>query len=114
MAATNGTLILRGQSGKTYSVDLYIPDAVDTSVTFNGSGLAAATSKEYWVAPEPCFIVDIVAVSTPTAVGAILTLDGAQYTNTCVRWANQLDSLATRPAHMIPVAPGVQLGAVQF
>lgn len=114
MAATNGTLILRGASGRTYSVDMYIPDAVATNVTFNGSGLAGAASNNYWSPPENCVITDIVAVATPTAVGAILTLDGAQYTNQCVRWANQQDTLATRPALNIPVIAGVQLGAVQF
>ena len=45
MAATNGTLYAIGKSGQTYSVDLAIPDAVATKVTFNASGLAATTSE---------------------------------------------------------------------
>lgn len=114
MAATNGTLVLLGASGKTYSVDMYIPDAVDTQVTFNGSGLAASTANTYWSVPEACVIIDVVAAGTPTAVGAILTLDGAQYSNECVRWANQQNSLATRPPFKIPVRAGVQLGMLQF
>lgn len=114
MAATNGTLILKGVSGKTYSVDLYIPDAVATQVTMNGSGLAASTSNAFWVPPEPCVIVDISAVGAPTAVGAIFQQDGADVTNQCIRWANQANSLATRPAFAIPIKAGVQLGMKQF
>jgi hypothetical protein len=114
MAATNGTMLLLGASGKTYSVDMYIPDAVATKVTFNGSGLAASTSEDYWSVPEPCRIIDISAVGAPTAVGAIFTLNGAQYSNECIRWANQANSLATRPPFSITIPAGAQLGMLQF
>lgn len=114
MAATNGTILLRGMSGKIYSVDMYIPDAVATQVTFNGSGLAASTSNAFWVPPENCYVIDISAVGAPTAVGAIFQQDGADITNECIRWANQANSLATRPAFKVPVKAGVQLGMKQF
>lgn len=114
MAVQNGTLIFKGVSGKTYSVDLYIPDAVATNTTFNGSGLAGSTSNNYWNTPEAGFIIDVSATGAPTAKGAIVTVDGAQKTNTCIRWANQLNSLATRPKLALPISGNVQLGMLQF
>lgn len=114
MAATAGTMILVGKSGKTYSVDLYIPDAVATQVTFNPSGLAASTSSTYWKAPEACVVVDIVAAGAPTAVGATFTLSNAAYTGQTIRWANQANSLATRAKLNVPIPAGEQVGLLQF
>lgn len=114
MAATAGTLLATGVSGKTYAIDLYVPDAVATQFTFNGSGLAASTSNNYIVFEESVVIKDIVLAAAPTAVGGILQRDGAQYANQCLRWNNQLDSVQQRPALNIPVKAGVQLGILQF
>ena len=114
MAATNATLLFKGNSGKVYSVDLYIPDAVATQVTFNASGLAASTSNAYWSVPEDGYVMDISAVGAPTAVGAIFQKDGADYFGECIRWANQANTLATRPPFLIPFRAGVQLGMKQF
>ena len=114
MAATNGTIILVGASGKTYSVDMYIPDAVATLVTFNPSGLAGATSSSYWKAPEQCTIIDIVAVGAPTAVGATFTLSNALFTGQTIRWANQSNALNNRAKLFVPVPAGEQVGMLQF
>jgi len=113
MAAQNGTFVFVGASGQTYTVDVYIPDAVATNLTFNSSGLAASTSPNYWKAPEPCTLVDI-SGAAPTAVGATITLSGALYTGKTFRWANQLATLSTRMKHRIPIPAGEQVGALQF
>ena len=76
MAAQAGTLVAVGKSGKTYSVDLYIPDAVATQLTFNPNGLAGTGSPTNWRAPEDVLIVDI-SGAAPTAVGFALQVDGA-------------------------------------
>lgn len=113
MAAQNGTFVFVGKSGQTYTVDVYIPDAVGTQLTFNPSGAAASTSPNYWKAPEPCVLVDI-SGAAPTATGACLTLSGALYTGKTFRWANQLATLSTRMKHNIPIPAGEQVGALQF
>jgi len=113
MAAQNGTFVFVGKSGQTYTVDVYIPDATGTQLTFNPSGIAASTSPTYWKAPEPCVLVDI-SGAAPTAVGATITLSGALYTGKTFRWANQLATLATRMRHNIPIPAGEQVGALQF
>ena len=114
MVAINATMLFKGNSGRVYSIDLQVPDAVATKVTFNGSGLAAATSSAYWSVPEDGFVMDISAAGAPTAVGAIFILDENQYSNQTIRWANQSNALNERPAHMTPVRKGVQLGLLQF
>lgn len=114
MAATNATFVFQGKSGQTYSVDTYVPDAVATVLTFNPAGLAASTSPNYWKAPEPCVLIDVIAVAAPSAVGATLTLSGALYTGKTIRWNNQLASLPNRVKLMIPIPAGEQVGALQF
>jgi len=114
MAATSGTMILKGSSGKTYSIDLYVPDAVATNVTFNPSGLAASTSSSYWKAPEACIVVDVIAAGAPTAVGATFTLSNAAYTGQTIRWANQANTLANRANLNVPIPAGEQVGLLQF
>lgn len=114
MAATNGTLIAVGKSGRTYGVDLYIPDAVSTLVTFNASGLAASTSPTTWRAPEDVVITDVVAVAAPTAVGATLTINQALANGGTVRWNNQLASLPNRAKLALAVRSGDFVGFTQF
>lgn len=114
MAAQNGTFVFVGvKSGQTYTVDVYIPDAVATKLTFNASGLAASTSNDYWKAPEDCVLVDI-SGAAPTAVGGTITLSGALYNGKTFRWANQLATLSTRMKHKIPIPAGEQVGCLQF
>lgn len=114
MAAQAGTMVFVGiKSGVTYTVDIYIPDATGTQLTFNPSGLAASTSVTYWKAPEDCYLVDI-SGAAPTAVGATITLTGALYTGKTFRWSNQLATLATRMKHKIFIPAGEQVGALQF
>lgn len=65
MAASNGTLVIAGNSGKVYSIDVYVPDATGTQLTFNPTGLAASTSPASLVVPENGVIVDYVQVAAP-------------------------------------------------
>lgn len=114
MAASNGTLIAVGRSGRTYSVDLYVPDATGTKIAFNPSGLAASTSDTTWRAPEDLTIVDFVTVAAPTAVGAFLTINGAPANGGTIRHANQLCTLATRAKLKIGIKGGDFIGYTQF
>jgi hypothetical protein len=114
MADQAGTMVFVGSSGQIYSIDVFIPDAVNTEVKFNASGKAVSTSNNFWKAPEDCTLVDISATAAPTAVGGVLTLSGAQYAGKTIRWSNQLASLATRMTHRAPIPAGEQVGILQF
>jgi hypothetical protein len=114
MAASNGTLVIAGQSGKVYSIDTYVPDATATQLTFNPTGLAASTSPASLVIPENGVIVDYVQVAAPTAVGFNISLDSAAQPGATLRHANQLCTLANRQKLRIPVRKGQILTALQF
>jgi hypothetical protein len=114
MAASNGTLVIAGKSGKVYSIDTYVPDAVATYLGFNPTGLAASTSPTQLVIPEDGMIVDYVQVAAPTAVGFNIQLDSAAQPGAALRHANQLCTLSTRQKLRIPVRKGQILSALQF
>ena len=114
MAATAGTLLMQGKSGRTYSVDVYIPDATGTLLTFNPAGLATTTSQNTFRVPEDVVIYDVSIGTAPTAVGVALNINGAVKNGAALRWANQLQTLANRAKISIPVQAGDFLGGVQF
>jgi len=114
MAAQNGTFYFKAvDDGDIFKVDVYIPDAVATNLTFNNVGLAGSTSTTYWTAPEDCILIDI-SGAAPTAVGATITFNGAPVPNQTFRWANQLATLATRGATQWFIPKGTQVGALQY
>jgi len=114
MAATASTFVFVALDGsETYAIDAYVPDAVATNITFNASGLAASTSEKYWQAPKDVYLVDITG-KAPTAVGGILQFTGATQSGHTFRWANQLDTLATRMKHKVLIRGGTQFGVLQF
>ena len=114
MAANAGNIVLLGQSGRTYTIDAYVPDAVSTFLGLNPSGLAASTSPTHYTTTEPCTLVDISIGAAPTAVGAILQVGDASVNGGAIRWANQLSSNPNRPRLRIPLPSGVQISFLQF
>ena len=115
MAATAGSIILLGkQSGRTYTVDLYIPDATGTALTFNPAGLAASTSPASYRVPEDVRIIDVSIGTAPTAVGATLNVNGAVVNGGTLRWANQLQTLANRAKLNKGINKGDFVGYTQF
>lgn len=114
MAASNSTLIIQGNNGRTYSIDGYVPDAVATQITWNPTGLAASTSPVQLVIPVDGVIVDYIAVAAPTAVGFNIQLDSASIPGNTLRHANQLCTLSKRATIRIPVRKGQILTALQF
>jgi len=114
MAAQAGTLTCVGQNtGRTYSIDLYLPDAVATLVTFNPGGLAVSTSKESWKPPEDVRILDITVPAAPTAVGASFKADDAVINGGVIRWANQLESLPNRQPLKLIIQKGTDISLLQ-
>lgn len=106
MAASAGTMVLQGKSGKVYSIDLYIPDAVATLVTFNPTGLAASTSPSSYRVPEDCAVIDITTAVAPTAVGGNMKVNSSPVDGGTYRYADRLNTLATRARFMVPVRAG--------
>jgi hypothetical protein len=114
MAANAGNVVLVGKSGRTYTIDTYVPDAVATNLALNPSGLAASTSPTHYTTVEQCTLVDISIAAAPTAVGAILQVGDANVNGGAIRWANQLAANPNRPRLRVPLPAGVQISFLQF
>lgn len=114
MAASNANMTAVGASGRRYNVEVYVPDAISTQLTFNPNGLAAATSATDWTAPERCVITDISILAAPTAVGFTWTANGATINGATCRWNNQLETLTNRLAQAVPIEKGTRVGGLQF
>ena len=106
MAASAGTMIFLGQSGRVFSIDVYIPDAVATLLTFNSAGLAAATSPDSYRVPENCVLTDVTTATAPTAVGGALKVNSGVVNGGTFRWADRLNTLSNRAKFAIPIKGG--------
>lgn len=114
MAATTGTLLAKGlQTGQGYSVDLYFPDAVATSVTFDDGAGAGTGSPTWYSFPEDVVIVDVSMAAAPTATRGRITSNGVPSAST-LRYGNHLYSLNNRPNPGIKLKAGHRLGIVQL
>jgi hypothetical protein len=113
MAASAGSIVAVGVSGKTYTADVYIPDATGTLLTFNAAGLAASTSPSELRFPENVVITDITTAAAPTAVGAAFKVNSGVLFGGTIRWADRINTLSTRHKMSIPVPAGAALSALQ-
>lgn len=114
MAAQNGTLTLIGlQSGKTYDIDTYLPDAASTFWTFSMTGPAASTSSNFLVLPEDCQLFDFQVATAPTATNVTIYADNAPVVGGVMRYANQLTSNPNRQRKNIRLGKGTQLQGFQ-
>jgi len=113
MAASAGTMIVRNLKGITSQVDLYQPDAISTNIAFSRSGLAGAASPTFVTFGEDVVISDISIVTGATAVGGAFLLDDNRMPSS-VRWANHLNTLASRPILNFFVRAGQRFGIIQY
>lgn len=112
MAAVNGTAFFRGQSGRTYGVDIYIADSAGARITWDANGAAGTGSATFWTPPENVTLYDIsVATGLATAVGFKLVASSLA-ANTTLRVANHLNTLNNRPVLTIGFAAGRNIEAV--
>jgi len=113
MAVSAGTMVLAGKTGRIYSVDLYIPDATGTFLTFNPSGLAASTSPSDYRIPEDCVLIDVTTAAAPTAVGGTLKVDSGVVNGGTFRWADRLNTLSNRAKFSVPIRAGSFISVIQ-
>jgi len=113
MAASAGTAVFMGKSGRIFSIDLYIPDAVATLLTFNAAGLAAATSPDSYRVPEDCVLMDVTTATAPTAVGGALKVNSGVVNGGTFRWADRLNTLSNRAKFAVPIKAGDFISVLQ-
>ena len=114
MAASAGTAVFLGlKTKRVFAIDLYIPDATATLLTFNPSGLAVATSPDSFRVPEDCVLIDITTATAPTAVGGAMKINSGVVNGGTFRWADRINTLSTRAKFAIPVKAGDFVSVLQ-
>lgn len=112
-AAVDGTLILVGASGQTYSRGFYLPDAAGGILRFDAGAGASATSPDFATWNENVAIRDISigTATTPAALQFRWTIDGVP-TSQMMRVATYLATIASRPVLNMPIRAGSRLGGI--
>ncbi len=112
--AENGTMILRGlRTGREYSYSYYVSDVAAAYATFSTTGLAAAGSQTFIIAPEDCIIKDIAIHTGTTAAVAILPQVNDQNVGAQITFLQILDTLATRTFPQLAFKGGAKVAMVQ-
>jgi hypothetical protein len=114
MAAQNGTITLVSKSGRTYTCDVYLPDAAASFWTFNPTGTAGSGSPTQFRIPEDVVLTDLSIAASPTATASGLTVNNGAVIGGMIRHANCLNSLPYRIPLRIPLKGGDFLGALEF
>ena len=114
MAATQGTAVFYGvRSKKSYVVDMYLSDTVNTGVNFSTGGAALATTPEYWMAPEDVILGDI-SVVTGAAQTRLQVLRDNTPEGSVLAHALHLSTLASRLRLSIGFRRGSTMGLIQL
>jgi hypothetical protein len=92
-----GFLVFKGQSGKTYVVDLYASDVANALVNFDAGAGASSASQTFWTPPEPCILIDFAIHTGMTDTTNVRVTKGGQPTASVLRFAAHLDTSDARP-----------------
>ncbi len=113
MAATEGTAVFTGRSGRTYVKDLYLDDVAGAPVNFDSGAGAAAASAESTQLPEQCVLSDVAIVTGAAQTKLQVTRNGIS-TGDMLRQTLHLNTLAFRPVLRIPFNPGDVIALLQL
>jgi hypothetical protein len=113
VTATNGTLQLRGVSGKVYSLNIYISDVIGAAVTMSLSGVAGTASQNFYILPENCVITDISVVTGPTVMTNLVFQINDQNIGIVTPIASVLTTLSTRATPKAPLPGNRKMTIVQ-
>jgi len=113
VTAGNGSLYLRGNSGKTYSLNFYSSDVIGSPVTFSLQGVAGTASSNFYILPENCQIMDISFVSSNTVTTNLSLNINDQPIGVVIPLASVLTTLATRFVPKTPLPSGRKFSILQ-
>jgi len=110
-----GTLIFKGlQTGKTYSVDIYVSDVANALVHFDGGAGAGASSPTHWIPPEDVALIDYAQVTGTSDTTKIRLIRNGKPTSQVLRYSMFLTTLNNRPPLNIGFRQGTQVSAIQL
>lgn len=101
MAATTGTMIMRGVSGRRYALGIYntASSAAGTYVLTDWNNPAAATSPNFFTVPETCDVIDFIPTA---ATGQIEFTSDGQRTGVVADYAAFGATNPARPTGVLP------------
>ena len=113
-AAPQYATLVISSGGSSINVDVYCSDVANALATFDAGAGASATSQNFFKTPVSGRIIDFAIATgmTDTTCGRFVINNSP--TKSIIRWANQLNSLATRPMLNIPVNAGENIGIIQL
>lgn len=113
-APKSGTMSFAGvRTRRTYTIDVYLSDVAAGNMNFDSGAGASATSDTFWIAPEDCILRDFSIPTGLTDTTKLAVVANGVATGNRLRYANFLNTLAFRPALLIPFRQGSKVGAVQ-
>lgn len=114
VAAPQYATLVITNGATTISVDVYCSDVANALVNFDSGAGSGSASETFFKSPMNGKIVDFAIATgmTDTTAGRVVINNSP--TKSVIRWANQLNSLATRPPLAIPVSVGENIGIIQL
>lgn len=115
MAASYGTVTLRGKSGQAYIKDIYLNDTANALARWDGGAGASATSPDFWETPEPCVITSLNIVSATGQTRTQVTVNGNPTAN-IIRNSQHIPSatIIGLPYLGVLIPANVKLGLIQL
>lgn len=114
-APQSGTFTLIGlRSRRTYTVDVYLSDVANALARFDSGLGAGSASDTFWMTPEPMYLVDFTINTGMTDTTKVSLIVNSAPTGVIFRFAERLNTLATRAPVSIPIPGGVKLGLIQL
>lgn len=102
----NGTLVLKGTSGREYAINLYSSDVLAANVTMSLTGLAGAGSQTFYIIPEDCVVKDISVHTGQTVATVWVPYVNDVPVGAVIPFAAILDTLAYRSFPQLKISGG--------
>ena len=113
VTAGNGSITLRGASGRSYNMNFYSSDVVAAACTFSLTGVAGTGSQTFYIIPERCVLTDISFVSSNTVSTNFVPYINDVPIGIVVPIANVLTTLTTRAVPPIAMEAGRKFTLIQ-
>ena len=109
----NGTLSLKGVSGKWYNINFYSSDVIGAPITMNLNGVAGTGSQNFYILPENCFIMDVSVATGQTVTTNWVVQINDQNIGVILNVANSINTLNTRAVPNVPLPANRKLTIIQ-
>lgn len=113
-APQSGALILKGETGKIYSVDFYASDVAGGLINFDSGAGSGSASQTFWTPPENVILTDLFIHTGMTDTIRVRVTKGGQPTPSILHFAAHLDTSQGRPLLTEGFRAGVQIGMIQL